>query len=147
MSEQLRRMTTACGLSALLVACAMAAVDFRVALGAPWRGLAALGTLFVVASLVLHRGLLRWESSRRRTALHVKLIGESAAAVEQQLVVFNPCFVSRLSLERCGLHAVPPRVVQCFVGLSSLNLRGNRLTSIDGSPKSFFPFLLFSLAE
>ena len=148
MSEQLRRVTTAGGLSSLACVGFMAAVDFSRAFGPAWRGLAVLGALFAVCSLVVFRLLLRWEGTARRNALHVKLIGERGERLDALLAEYNACFVSRLSLERCGLQSVPRRVVECFSSISSLNLRGNQLVSLDGASCVFpfpplFSFLLF----
>ncbi len=66
--------------------------------------------------------------------MHVKLTGQRMTEEEatKALCQFNTCFVSLLSLERCGLISVPPILIEKFANLSSLNLRDNMLTSLEG---------------
>ena len=90
---------------------------------------------FLWFCVLLFAGIRAWD---RRNASgtcrlqRVKLIGKplSAEQLTTRLAQYEAADVKNLSIERCDILALPPKLAQ-FHSLSSLNLRGNCLTSLE----------------
>ncbi len=113
--------------------------------GWPWTSVLAVVAVAVAVAWAARALVARRGRMRRRTALHVKLTGQRGdERLDALLGEYNPCFVSLVSLERCELASVPPRICAAFVNLTSLNLRDNRLVSLQRESVSSLLLYLLS---
>jgi hypothetical protein len=130
MSETLRRATTAVFFVCLSAFCVLQLVVFEPTVVL----LAGVIAYVVLGSFVAYFAVLSLErAQQQKSALSVKLTGQKMSEEEctNALSQYNTCFVSLVSLERCGLAAVPPILTTQFANLSSLNLRDNAIVNID----------------